>query len=137
MAARDVDSQRDHDETINAVRGARFRDTDCEHFVNPDDEKNLGIAYVDAHCHNAVAYPDIVSIRKRDGAIARVAEIETLDSVTREESKQWVLYARLTDAFYLYVPLSSLRAALKLRPHGARLRGYTYDAYGHIVIFDK
>jgi hypothetical protein len=54
-------------------------------------------------------------VRNRDdGKINTLGEVETADSVTDAEAKQWRTYSLLTANFVLYVPLGSEAAAKTL-----------------------
>ena len=90
-------SQKGHDKVVADVAKERFSYKDRTTYTNPNGEKNYA---VDSE------YPDIVAVKS--GSTPIMGEVETEETVSEEESKQWKTYAALDGTIYLYVPKSKV-----------------------------
>ena len=93
-------SQKNHDKLVAKIAKKRFSYNDRTTHTNPNGEKNYA---VDSK------YPDIVAVKSESTPL--MGEVETEESVSEEESKQWESYAALDGAIYLYVPKSKVSEA--------------------------
>ena len=138
MARRSHDEQAEHDRVVLLVAAQRFPRETCHVITNPGTEENLGLTYVTDDGDGYTVYPDIVAVVRPDREIVAVGEVETQSTVTRAHSGQWRLFAQHANACYLFVPAESVEAARPL-VHGIknlRLRAYSFDAHGNIVVTD-
>ena len=109
-----------HDRVVREIKNV----LDQVHYdviLNPGQEKNAGIAG---------NYPDVVMAIKGTRQVRFILEIETSDSVTKEEAEgQWKKYANESNAtFYIVVPESSaFRARQLCQQLGINARFATYD----------
>jgi hypothetical protein len=112
MAKRPPAAQSEHDRVI-AAREAQWREyKPCSQtWTNPDGEQN-------AKCkpNGAEQYPDIiVKLRDDKGIRYGLEEVETADSVSDSEVRQWRDYAALKMAFLnLVVPADKVSDAKRL-----------------------
>lgn len=109
-----------HDRVVREIKNV----LDQVHYdviLNPGQDKNAGIAG---------NYPDVVMAIKGTRQVRFILEIETSDSVTKEEAEgQWKKYAKEINAtFYIVVPESSaLKAKQLCQQAGVNARFATYD----------
>ncbi|MGD8237234.1 MAG: hypothetical protein PVH68_01665 [Armatimonadota bacterium] len=138
MARRSRDEQAEHDRVVLLVAQQRFPRETCHVIANPGREENCGLTYVTDHADGYTVYPDIVAVMRPDREIVAVAEVETRSTVTRAHSGQWRLFAQHANAFYLFVPVASVEAAAALVQdvNNLRLRGYSFDPHGNIIVTD-
>jgi len=96
-----------HDLQI-AIAASLYQQQRFHAVTNPGHEKRQP---VDGH------YPDVVCFFS-SGALARIAEIETAETVTQGHSQQWLSYAELAARygvpFDLWVPTGSVDQARRL-----------------------
>jgi hypothetical protein len=102
MAVRSFQNQDFHDTIIKTLKEiySRRKDT-IEVYINPGQEKNAALHGI---------YPDII-VKNQRGYL--IFEVETLDSVTEDESNEWSNISTL-GTFYLVVPDSYQEDATKL-----------------------
>ncbi|MFQ5810592.1 MAG: hypothetical protein ACE5JM_13330 [Armatimonadota bacterium] len=138
MARRSRDEQAQHDRVVLLVAQQRFPRETCHVATNPGTEENCGLAYVTDDGDGYTVYPDIVALMRPDREIVAVAEVETTSTVTGGHSGQWRLFAQHANAFYLFVPLESVEAATALvrDVENLRLRAYSFDVQGNIIVTD-
>lgn len=120
MANRTIDTTGLHDRVIREIRNV-LNQRDFDIYLNPGQEKNAGIGD---------NYPDVVMATKGTRQVQFILEIETTDSVTKEEAEgQWKKYAKEINAtFYIVVPESSaLKAKQLCQQAGVNARFATYD----------
>ena len=94
---------------------------DFDIYLNPGQEKNAGIGG---------NYPDVIMTPKSEKTARFILEVETNDSVTKNEAEgQWKKYANEINAtFYLVVPEASAFKARELcKQAGVNARFATYD----------
>lgn len=99
-------------------------------YTNPNQEKNAGIGD---------NYPDIIMTEKDGRTVKFILEVETVDSVTSEESvKQWKKYfTEISATFYLVVPVTLLNKAKELcQKEDINARYTTYFEKNGELIFD-
>lgn len=99
-------------------------------YTNPGQEKNAGIG------NN---YPDVILTEKNKTTVKFILEIETADSVSKEEAiNQWKKYsAEINATFYIVVPTSSLKKAKDLcQREGINARFATFSLNGSVLEFD-
>lgn len=107
MAKRNNPMQSEHDKVLKASVDtySEMLKKGYKVSINPGSEKNISVG-----SESSLQYPDVVVWKPyRSGAATGKAyiieEIETSDSVTEEESKQWKDYSLLEiDKFILVVP---------------------------------
>lgn len=120
MANRTIDTTGLHDRVIREIRNV-LNQRDFDIYLNPGQEKNAGIGD---------NYPDVVMATKGTRQVQFILEIETSDSITKEEAEgQWKKYAKEINAtFYIVVPESSaLKAKQLCQQAGVNARFATYD----------
>ena len=120
MANRTMDTTGLHDRVIREIRNV-LNQRDIDIYLNPGQEKNAGIGD---------NYPDVVMATKGTLQVQFILEIETSDSITKEEAEgQWKKYAKEINAtFYIVVPESSaLKAKQLCQQAGVNARFATYD----------
>jgi len=112
-------SQKEHDKLVAEIAKKRFSYEDRKTYTNPNGEKNYAVDN---------EYPDIVAVKS--GSTPIMGEVETEETVTEEESEQWLRYAALDGAIYLYVPkskVSDAKTIIQNRKIGiSGLRSYEY-----------
>lgn len=129
VAKRTELNQKEHDKLVSEVAKQRFsyKDGTVTH-KNPNGEKNCAVDN---------EYPDIVAVKDKN--VFAIGEVETEETVTDNEAKQWISYAALSKYFYLYVPKSKIADAktiIKNKKVGIKgLRSFEY-ANDKLVIKD-
>lgn len=99
-------------------------------YTNPGQEKNAGIGD---------NYPDVILTEKNGTTVKFIMEVETTDSVSKEEAvRQWKKYvSEINATFYLVVPIGSLKKAKDLcQREGINSRFATYTIEGDTLNFD-
>lgn len=99
-------------------------------YINPGQEKNAGIGD---------NYPDVVMTEKDGNTVKFILEVETADSVTKDEAiNQWKKYTtEIKATFYLVVPSSLLNKAKELcQRENINSRYATYALNGTTLTFD-
>lgn len=120
MANRTIETTGVHDKVVREIKKF-LNQRDFDIYLNPGQEKNAGIG------NN---YPDVVMATKGTRQVKFILEIETTDSVTKEEAEgQWKKYAdEINATFYIVVPESSAFKAKQLcQQAGVNARFATYD----------
>lgn len=120
MANRTIETTGVHDKVVREIKKF-LNQRDFDIYLNPGQEKNAGIGD---------NYPDVVMATKGTRQVKFILEIETTDSVTKEEAEgQWKKYANEINAtFYIVVPESSaFRARQLCQQAGVNARFATYD----------
>lgn len=120
MANRTIDTTGLHDRVICEIQKV-LNQRDYDIHINPGQEKNAGIGD---------NYPDVVMAIKGSRQVRFILEIETSDSVTKEEAEgQWRKYANeIRATFYIVVPESAaLKAKQLCQQAGVNARFATYD----------
>ena len=120
MAQRESNMAGLHDRVVREI-GNVLNQRDYDIHINPGQEKNAGIGD---------NYPDVVMAVKGTRQVKFILEVETSDSVTKEEAEgQWRKYANEINAtFYIVVPESSAFKAKQLcQQAGVNARFATYD----------
>lgn len=132
MASRNVTNQSVHDQVL-AHRAAAWRADKraVEVYENPGSKKNASYKV------NGVAvYPDII-VGLNDGRWI-VEEVETADSVTADEARQWTTFSQLpVDAVNVLVPVGSEDRAKSLTKSLARVAVRSYAVAGQQVSFQR
>jgi len=105
MIKRIKEKQSEHDRIIEASANTWRRDAENVVHTNPDGEQNFSV--------NEDSFPDVV-ITDQNNYLLVVEEIETEDTVTEEEKKQWEEYAGFGAKFNLVVPEAKLSDAFEL-----------------------
>ncbi len=132
-----IDSN-EHDRWVNKIAKIRFPFPDSQHpawitYVNHPD-KTMGV--LDGKGESI--YPDIVVVDGYNNKAIMCGEVETEESVTKEEAEQWREYSDVIQPFYLYVPTSSgNEAKYHARMSGAKIEGfrkYYTDLLGNTII---
>lgn len=116
MAYRSPGSQSEHDRVVaaSARTYGKLEQQGCQVFTNPGPQKNCAVGGTRA------LYPDVVVVKPETPGSSRgtavvIEEVETADSVTETEAKQWQDFATLgVGTFRLIVPTASTREALAL-----------------------
>lgn len=116
MAYRNPGSQSEHDRVIAASARTYWKMEQQGYQVstNPGPQKNCAVGGTRA------LYPDVVVVKPETPGSSRgtaviIEEVETADSVTETEAKQWQNFASLgIGTFRLIVPTTSTREALAL-----------------------
>ena len=127
MANRTTETTELHDKVIREMRNV-LNQRDYDIHINPGQEKNAGIGD---------NYPDVVMAIKGTRQVKFILEVETSDSVTKEEAEgQWKKYANEINAtFYIVVPESVAFKAKQLCQQAgvnARFATYNVDSMGKI-----
>ena len=94
-----------HDEAVKEIAGWIHRKMGYEVQTNPGQEHN---------CEVDETWPDIVGIDKTGEHPTFIGEVETEESVTSEEAKQWIEYGRSSHFFALFVPMGSCEGAKEI-----------------------
>lgn len=128
MAHRTVEMTSLHDQVVKEIKQA-LNQRNFDIYLNPGQEKNAGIAG---------NYPDVIMTIKGTTTVKFILEIETIDSVTKEEAEQqWKKYANEINAtFYIVVPESSISKAKQLCQQvgiNARFATFKVNEFGHIT----
>lgn len=131
MSYRNSVSQGEHDRVVAASAGTYWKMKQDGYVVstNPGSEKNQ---YVGGNQNPQ--YPDVVVWKpsgpgSTSGTAVVIEEVETADSVTEEEAKQWRDYAALgIEQFRLIVPLALAQEALAIVQ---RLRIAVHEIWGY------
>ena len=132
MADRNIISQATHDEVI-AKRAALWRADKraIKVFENPGSHK--GASYT---VDGVAVYPDLI-VGLDDGNWI-IEEVETSDSVTTAELKQWQTYTKIgVYAFNLLVPSSAAEHARSLTSADPKISVRTYSVSGSSVTFNR
>ena len=127
MAQRESNMAGLHDKVVQEIKKV-LNQRDFDIYLNPGSEKTAGI--------NG-NYPDVIMTPKNDKTVKFILEIETSDSVTKEEAEgQWKKYANeIRATFYIVVPEGALARAksfCQLVGINARFATYAFDANGKI-----
>ena len=120
MAQRTMEFSSLHDRVVREIKTV-LNQRDYDIHLNPGQEKNAGIND---------NYPDVIMAIKGTKQVKFILEIETSDSITKEEAEsQWRKYANEINAtFYIVVPESSAFKAKQLcQQAGVNARFATYD----------
>ena len=120
MAQRESSMAGLHDKVVQEIKKV-LNQRDFDIYLNPGSEKTAGI--------NG-NYPDVIMTPKNDKTVKFILEIETSDSVTKEEAEgQWKKYAdEIKATFYIVVPESAaFRAKQLCQQTGVNARFATYD----------
>lgn len=106
MAQRTEESIGLHDRVVREIKRV-LNQRDFDVYINPGQEKNAGIAG---------NYPDVIMTQKSTPNVKFILEVETMDSITKEEAEgQWRRYANeIRATFYIVVPESSVHKAREL-----------------------
>ena len=120
MAQRESNMAGLHDRVVSEIRNV-LNQRDYDIHLNPGQEKNAGIGD---------NYPDVVMAIKGTRQVKFILEVETSDSVTKEEAEgQWRKYANeIRATFYIVVPESvAFKAKQLCQQAGVNARFATYD----------
>lgn len=120
MANRTIETTNLHDRVVREIKNV-LNQRDFDIYLNPGQEKNAGIGG---------NYPDVIMTPKSEKTARFILEVETNDSVTKNEAEgQWKKYANEINAtFYLVVPEASAFKARELcKQAGVNARFATYD----------
>ena len=120
MAQRESNMAGLHDRVVREIKKT-LNQRDFDIYLNPGSEKTAGI--------NG-NYPDVIMTPKNNKTVKFILEIETSDSVNREEAEsQWKKYANeIRATFYIVVPEGALAKAKQLcQQIGINARFATYD----------
>lgn len=120
MAQRESNMAGLHDRVVREIRNV-LNQRDYDIHLNPGQEKNAGIRD---------NYPDVVMAIKGTKQVKFILEVETSDSVTKEEAEgQWRKYANeIRATFYIVVPESvAIKAKQLCQQAGVNARFATYD----------
>lgn len=116
MAIRLNESQSEHDTVVreSAKTYSDMVSKGCKVAINPDGEKNQRVGP-----ESNPRYPDIIVWRPENpysssGKAEVIEEVETADSVTEEEAKQWKDYGSLGIKFILTVPKGYAKEAARI-----------------------
>ncbi|MBP3528116.1 MAG: hypothetical protein J6K02_05515 [Alistipes sp.] len=128
MAHRTVEMTNLHDKVVNEIKQS-LNQRNYDIYLNPGQEKNAGIAG---------NYPDVIMTIKGTTTVKFILEIETNDSVTKDEAeKQWKKYANEINAtFYIVTPESAISKAKQLCQQvgiNARFATFSVDGLGNIT----
>ena len=119
MAQRTTESTNLHDRVIREIRYV-LNQKEYDIHLNPVQEKNAGIAG---------NYPDVIMTIKGTPNVKFILEVETADSITKEEAEgQWKKYANEIKAtFYIVVPEAfAFRAKQLCQQAGVNARFATF-----------
>ncbi len=119
MAQRANETASLHDRVVREIKNS-LNQQDFDIYINPGSEKNAGIAG---------NYPDVIMTGKGEKTAKFILEVETLDSITKDEAEvQWKKYAtEIKATFYLVVPEVSINKATQLcQQVGINTRFVTY-----------
>lgn len=120
MANRTIETTGLHDRVIREIKNV-LDQRNYDIILNPGQEKNASILG---------NYPDVIMAIKGTKQVRFILEVETSDSVTKEEAEgQWRKYANeIRATFYIVVPESAaLKAKQLCQQAGVNARFATYD----------
>ena len=120
MAQRESNMAGLHDRVVQEIKNV-LNQRDYHIITNPGQEKNANIAG---------NYPDVIMAIRGTKQVKFILEVETSDSVTKEEAEgQWRKYANeIRATFYIVVPEGSAYRAKQLcQQMGINARFATYD----------
>ena len=120
MAQRTINTTSLHDRVVREIKNV-LNQRDFDIYLNPGQEKNAGIGD---------NYPDVIMTTKETSQVQFILEVETSDSITKEEAEgQWKKYANEINAtFYIVVPESVASKAKQVcQQAGVNARFATYD----------
>lgn len=128
MAQRTKENASLHDRVVREIRNV-LNQRDFDVYLNPGQEKNAGIGD---------NFPDVIMTVKGTSTVKFILEIETVDSVTKEEAEtQWRKYSNEIKAtFYIVIPESiSLKARQLCQQMGvnARFATFTIEDNGRLL----
>lgn len=118
-----------HDRVISEIVG-HLNQQSFDIYTNPGEQKNAGIND---------NFPDIILTEKGTTTVKFIMEVETLDSVTKEESiSQWKKYFTEIDAtLYLVVPSELLNRSIELcKKVDVNARFATYTISNNVISFE-
>lgn len=127
MANRSIETTGLHDRVIREIKNV-LNQKDYDILLNPGQEKNANILG---------NYPDVIMAVKGIRKVKFILEVETSDSITKEEAEgQWKKYAdEIKATFYIVVPEASASKAKQLCQQAgvnARFATYNVDGFGKI-----
>lgn len=127
MANRSTETTGLHDRVIREIRQV-LNQRDFDIYINPGQEKNAGIAG---------NYPDVIMTEKSTPNVKFILEVETLDSITKEEANsQWKKYStEIKATFYIVVPEAGIQKAKDLCQQigvNARFATFACNEYGNL-----
>ncbi len=134
---RKSEEQKIHDKTVELIAEKRFSFPDDEHpqwktYVN-EPKQIMGIRK-----NSESVYPDIVVVDVKRNRVVMIGEVETENTVSKDEAEQWKEYSSVCSTFYLYVPEGyAEKAKSLLTDEGIKysgLRVYSYNEKGEISI---
>jgi hypothetical protein len=114
---RSEEKQREHDFIINSSFKSWVERGDVNVYQNPGEEHNFSVA--------GIYYPDIVVLNKANN-LYLIEQVETSETVTEEEAKEWRNFAGFGVLLNLIVPEEKLEEAKKLSKDIANIRIQTY-----------
>ena len=117
MGVRTAEKQREHDLVASTSFKTWVDRIDVKAYANPGDEHNFSVA--------GTYYPDIVVTDLSNG-LYLIEEVETDDTITEEESKEWHDFAGFGVLLNLIVPEEKLEEAKKLTADITNIRIQTY-----------
>lgn len=129
MAQRTIETTSLHDRVVREIKN-NLNQRDFDIYINPGSEKNAGISG---------NYPDVIMTTKGEKTVKFILEVETSDSITKEEAEgQWKKYATEIEAtFYLVVPAETLQKTQFLcQQVGINTRFVTYIIQENNIIFN-
>ncbi len=109
MAFRMPQKQQEHDVVLAEIVEKRWNGVDGRVYSNPDGEKNCWVS-----CNGTEVYPDIVVLERNANIVRNLGEVETAETVTEDELRQWKLYVKIVGECYLYVPSGTEQKAREL-----------------------
>ncbi|WP_304720129.1 hypothetical protein [uncultured Alistipes sp.] len=117
-----------HDRVVREIRNV-LNQRDFDVYLNPGQEKNAGIGD---------NFPDVIMTVKGTSTVKFILEIETFDSVTKEEAEiQWRKYSNEIKAtFYIVIPESISSKARQLCQQmgvNARFATFTIEDNGRLL----
>ena len=118
-----------HDRVVREIV-SHLNNKSFDIYINPGQEKNAGIGD---------NYPDVVMTEKGRNTVKFILEVETEDSVTKDEAiNQWKKYtSEINATFYLVVPAALLNKAKELcQRENINSRYATYSFNGCTLTFD-
>jgi hypothetical protein len=123
---RSEEKQREHDLIIHTSFKTWEDRGDVNVYQNPGDEHNFSVA--------GVYYPDIVVLDKTNN-LYLIEEVETEDTVTEEEAKEWKNFANFGVLLNLIVPEEKLEEAKQLSKDITNIRIQTYTFKNGVLDF--
>lgn len=116
-----------HDRLISEIVNV-LNQKDFDIYTNPGQEKNAGIG------NN---FPDVIMVEKGTKTVRFILEIETEESVTKDEANsQWKKYSdEIEGTFYIVVPKNLLIKATQISQQiGINVRFATYSIDSNNVV---